>query len=100
MSEFEKKIIAWANIHASKREDGGSKKLQMKLIRDEAKRRAAGADKRVNEFPQYEREGLITMMFMPYNWIWQNECTREGWREGEEVNLPPSEKKNKGDPGH
>ena len=38
-------------------------------------RKAAGADEIVNEFFKYGGAGMITMMVMMYNWIWENEYT-------------------------
>ena len=36
---------------------------------------------------KYGGEGMITMMVMMYNWIWENEYTPKRWREGVVVNL-------------
>ena len=50
-------------------------------------RKAAGADEIVNEFLKSGGEGLITIMVMMHNWIWENEYTPKRWREGAVVNL-------------
>ena len=73
-AEFEKEINAWAeaNVGASKREDRDSNGLQGELTREEVKkyvatlnnRKAAGAEKILNEFMKYRGEGMLTMMVM------------------------------------
>ena len=35
-------------------------------------RKAAEADKIVNEFMKYGGEGMLAMMFMLYKWMWKN----------------------------
>ena len=36
-------------------------------------RKAAGADRIVNEFMKYKGEEMLTMMVLLYNWMWKNE---------------------------
>ena len=66
-AEFDKKINVWAeaNVGTSEREDHGSDGSQREFTREQVKqcvaklknRRAAGADKIVNEFTKYGGEG-------------------------------------------
>ena len=58
--------------------DGVKKECVAKL----KNRKAAEADEIVNEFLKYGGEGMITMMIMLYNWIWENEYTPlQKWRQ-------------------
>ena len=50
-------------------------------------RKAPGADELVNEFIRYGGEGMLTMMFMLYNWIWKNKHAPKRWRDGVVVNF-------------
>ena len=73
-----------ANVEVSKRKDSGSKELQREFTRDEVEecvaklknRKAAGAI--ANEFLKYRGEGMITMMVMLYNWIWETSTQPRG----------------------
>ena len=61
-------------------------------------RKAAGANEKVNGFLKYGGEGMITMMVMMNDWIWENEYTPKRWREGVVVNR--FKKGDKADPGN
>ena len=51
----------------------------------------------MNEVLKYRGEGMITMMVLLYNWIWENEYTPKRWKEGVVVNL--FKEGNTADPG-
>ena len=96
-AEFEKEISAWAeaNVDASEREDSGSEGLQREFTREEVKRcvakldnkKPAGADQIVKQFLTYGGGGMLTMLGMLYNWIWNNEYASRRWREGVALNF-------------
>ena len=60
-------------------------------------KKAAGADQIVNEFVKHGGEGMLTMLIMLYNWIWENEYAPRRWREGVVVIF--FKKGDKADPG-
>ncbi|CAN0047773.1 unnamed protein product [Sphacelaria rigidula] len=64
----------------------GLQRIAERVTRDEVKegvtefknRKAAGGHEIVQEFLECGREGMVTMMVMLFNWIWENEYTRKG----------------------
>ena len=83
-----------SEMEASKREDSEPKEFRREFTRDEANecvdkvknRETAGVDEIVNEFQKCGGEGMITMMIIQYNWIWENEYTPMRWIEEVVVN--------------
>ena len=78
------------------------RKLTREVVKCVAKLKStktAGADKIVNEFMNYGGEGMLTMMVMLYNRIWENEYPRKRCREGVVVNINIFKKGDKPHPG-
>ena len=62
-------------------------------------RTAAGAHQIVKEFMKHGGEGMLTMMVMLYNRIWENEYPRKRCRAGVVVNINIFKKGDKPHPG-
>lgn len=56
------------------------------------------ADGIVNELVKFGGEGMIQMMVLLFNWVWENEYAPSRWRKGVVVNL--FKKGDKTDPGN